>query len=185
MPADPRHITDEWLVLRAQGGDGAALAALVGRNQGLVLRHALRLTNDPEAAADVAQEAWLAVVRGLDRLEDPRAFHAFALRIVSNKAADWKRGRVRRRRAWEGLRALAERFAALSPDAPTGDARALGEAMGALSAEHAVVVALHYAEGLPLGAIAAALDVPVGTVKSRLHHARERLRLALQERTAT
>lgn len=183
MTTDLRHISDDWLVLRAQGGDGDALAALVARRQDLVMRHALRLTGDAEAAADVAQEAWLAVVRGLDRLDDPRAFQAFALRIVAHKAADWTRGRVRRRRAWPGLRALAERLASPAPDAPSDDARALGEAMDTLSADHAVVVALHYAEGLPLGAIAAALDVPVGTVKSRLHHARERLRLALEERT--
>lgn len=182
MRSEFQRISDEWLVLRAQGGDEKALALLVARNQGLVLRHAMRLTRDPDAAADVAQETWLAVVKRLHRLRDPRAFHAFALRIAGNKAADWTRGKVRRRRAWPGLHARAAQLAA-PPDAsaPEG-ALAVRTALDNLSHDHAVVVALHYAEGLGLGEIAAALDIPLGTVKSRLHHARERLRAALPER---
>lgn len=177
------RIADEWLVLRAQGGDGAALAALVERNQGLILRHALRLTDSPDAAADVAQESWLAVVRRLRRLRDPRAFHAFALRIVAHKAADWTRGRVRRRAAWARLHAdalAAQRGAEAAPDDP---GRAVRDALAALPSDHAIVVSLHYAEGLSVAEIGAALDIPPGTVKSRLHHARERLRASIEERT--
>ncbi len=179
-----QHITDEWLVLRAQSGDEASLALLVARNQGLVLRHALRLTDDADAAADVAQESWLAIVRRIHRLKDPRAFHAFALRIVANKAADWTRGRVRRRRAWPRLHAeaLAAQRAADALPENNSSAGALRAALRALPGDHATVVALHYAEGLSIADIAAALDIPPGTVKSRLHHAREKLRAALPER---
>lgn len=174
-------------MLRAQGGDAAALARLIRRNEGLVLRHALQLTNDPEAAADVAQETWLAVVRRLGSLGDPRAFHAYTLRIATNKAADWTRGRVRQRRAWTRLRNLAHEMASPADAGATGaaatdDARAVRATLDGLSPEHALVVSLHYAEGLSLGEIAVALGVPLGTVKSRLHHARERLRRALRER---
>jgi RNA polymerase sigma-70 factor (ECF subfamily) len=92
-------VLDEYLVVQSQLGDAAAFERLVRRWQGRVLRRALHLTGDLEAARDVAQECWLAVIRSLRSLRDPGCFPAWLLRIVANKSRDWVRRQEARRRA--------------------------------------------------------------------------------------
>ena len=85
------QIEDELLVLDAQDGDSTAMEALVGRWQKRLWHHALRLTGDRDAAWDVTQQAWLGIVKGLQKLHDPANFRAWAYRITANKSADWIR----------------------------------------------------------------------------------------------
>ncbi len=179
MERTSEDIVDEWLVLRARAGEGEALGRLVRRWEGRVLRHAWRMTQDPDGALDVAQESWVSIVKGLGSLDDPRAFRGWALGIVTRRSADWVRAKVRRRRTRRRLREMAPLE---TPDAAatSADARAVHRAMEGLSREHAAVVGLRYSEGLSVEEISIALDVPVGTVKSRLFHAREALRRALE-----
>ena len=73
---DPAY--DELLVLRSQDGDRGALDELVNRWQGRFFRHACRLTANPDSARDAVQEAWIAIVRGLRRLDDPARFGPWA-----------------------------------------------------------------------------------------------------------
>ncbi|NIR42694.1 MAG: RNA polymerase sigma factor, partial [Gemmatimonadetes bacterium] len=87
----PASVLDEYLVVESQLGDRVAFARLVDRWHARLLRHAYHYTQDGEAARDVAQESWIAVVRGLRSLEDPARFRAWVLRIVANKARDWIR----------------------------------------------------------------------------------------------
>lgn len=144
-------------------------------------RHAWRLTGNTAAADDITQEAWLAIVRGLRRLNDPITFRAWALRIVTNKAADWIRKRQRDRTLQKTLEnrepnPATSDFEHRTP-ANEGDANAqLRKAIDALSPELRAVVGLHYGEGMSVADIAHVLDVPPGTVKSRLHSARARLK---------
>ena len=91
-------IHDEWLVLRAQDGDAAALAEIVDRWQPRLLRHAMRLTGTSDGAADATHHAWVAIIGGLGRLNDPACFRRWAFRIVGNKAADYVRDRQRERK---------------------------------------------------------------------------------------
>lgn len=77
------QILDELLVLRCQAGDRAALDLLVERWNPRLLRLARRLTQSDDAD-EVVQEAWLAIVRGVARLQDPALFPSWALRIASN-----------------------------------------------------------------------------------------------------
>ncbi len=181
MERTSEDIVDEWLVLRARAGEGEAMGALVRRWEGRVLRHAWRMTRDAEGALDVAQESWLSIVRGIGSLEDPRAFRGWALGIVTRRSADWVRGRVRRRRMTRRLRESAR--ARLQEEERAGDetTRAVRAALEGLSREHAAVAGLRYAEGFSVEEIAMALDIPAGTVKSRLHHARDALRRALEQ----
>lgn len=185
MKRTPEVIYDEWLVLRSQDGDADALRILAGRWHGRLLRHAARLTNDADGAAEAAQEAWLAIVRGLRRLDDPARFPAWSLRIVSFKCADWIRARSRDRERWSGSQGIETTPSAPAEDLTQhdDDLARLRAALRTLSADHRAALSLHYLEGMSVDDIAHALNIPPGTVKSRLHHARARLKETL-ERTA-
>ena len=189
MPRTPEDILDELLVLRVQDGEGEALEALTARWQERLMRHALHLTADRDAAADVVQEAWLAAIRGIRRLHDPASFRGWVFRILSNKAADWVRQRSRDRGGRRSSAESGEPAAGQHDPDIEGDAlsraeriEALRRAVRGLPAEHRAVVSLHYGEGLSVGEIGRALDIPPGTVKSRLHHARERLKRMIESK---
>lgn len=98
MRSPSEQIRSDVLVLRCQEGDAAAFESLVLVWQERLWRHARRLTGDEDAADDIPQESWLAIGRGMSRLQDPAAFSAWAYRIVSNKCNDWIRRECRRRK---------------------------------------------------------------------------------------
>lgn len=182
MSRTHEDIADELLVLQSQTGDAAALKTLIERWQPRLGRLAWRLTGERDAARDTVQDAWLAIVRGLHRLDDPARFRSWAYRIVRNKCADWTRRRVVRRSAAKEMRAnTAAVCAAPSHETDsTGDAARLRGALADLPAEQRAILSLHYLDGMGLAAIARVLDVPSGTVKSRLFHARNRLKQMLE-----
>jgi RNA polymerase sigma-70 factor (ECF subfamily) len=170
---------DEYLVASARIGDRRAFGLLVRRWSPRLVRHAWRLIGDEEAAMDAVQEGWVEIVRGLPGLADTGAFPAWALRIVSRRCARWI-GRVARdRRLHEGIRRepLAE-VADLS--ATWLDFDRVRHAMTRLPAEQRAAIALFHLEEMSVAEVAVALDVPAGTVKTRLMHARRRLRAALE-----
>jgi RNA polymerase sigma-70 factor (ECF subfamily) len=173
------RVFDEYLAAAARAGDRGAFSRLAESWQPKLLAHAWRLTGDADVARDVVQDAWADIVRGLPRLGDAALFPAWAYRIVSRRAADAIAKRVKTRRliaAAEGLRGDDE---AASVEA-AADAGPLARAIAALPPDHRAAVALFYIEDFSVAEIAAALDVPTGTVKTRLMHARNRLRAALK-----
>ncbi len=175
-------IQDELLVLQSQEGDAEALGSLIKRWQPRLGGLAWRLTGEREAARDIVQEAWLAIVRGLNRLDDPARFRSWAYRIVRNKCADWTRRRVARRAAAKDLQAEAATACdqATSQTGSAGDVARLREAMSNLPPEQKAILSFHYLDGMTIAEIARVLDVPKGTVKSRLHYARNRLKRTLE-----
>ena len=113
MSVSAARILDEYLVAAARTGDRKAFALLAQRWHGKLVAHAWRLTGDRESAMDAAQAGWLEIVRGLGRLQDERAFAAWAYRIVSRRCA---------RQVSDAVRAvieLAERQAAVAADEET------------------------------------------------------------------
>ena len=174
------RILDEFLAAAARTGDRAALGALALRWEKRLFRHAWRLVGDVEDARDIAQDAWIDIARGLRRLDDCAAFPAFALRIVTRRAADLVRRKLRARRVAAAFAAEPKDIATMEdePDA-RASSPALLTAMRALPAEQRAAIALFYLEDLSIAEIAAALGVPAGTVKTRLMAARGRLRFAL------
>ncbi len=180
MRRTPDDILDEWLVLRCQTGDAQALNVLAQRWYGRLQRHAYRLTGETDAATEVVQEAWVAIIRSIHRVKDPALFRAWMYRIVSNKAADWVRSQQRRRRYLTATNG--QEVSKTNPDpAETQDIRIVRAALKHLSKEQRRVLTLYYLDGLSVREIAVALSIPVGTVKSRLHHARNHLRTMLEE----
>ncbi|MFH1918828.1 MAG: sigma-70 family RNA polymerase sigma factor [Planctomycetota bacterium] len=174
------RIEDELLVLRSQEGDASAFDELVGRWQERLWRHAWRLAGREDAAWDVLQEAWIGISRGIGRLEDAAAFPAWAYQIVSNKCRDRIRRERRRREATE---AYADQVRCTEEDAFDSQEQCsdLKEALARLPGRDRAILSLRYEEGFDTAEIAAILHVPEGTVKSRLHYARKRLRKFLEE----
>lgn len=165
---------EELLVLASQAGDREAFARLAALWHPRLLAVARACSPSEERAQDAAQAAWLAIVRGLPRLASPTAFGAWAARIVRNQAANQARRSSTRRK-------LDPELPAPSAPAPPPRDPGLERALGALSAEHRAVIDLFYGADLGVAEIAALLDVPPGTVKSRLHHARLQLRSLMEE----
>ncbi len=175
-----KRIEDELLVLRSQEGDLAAFDELVDRWQERLWRHAWRLVGDETAAWDVLQEAWIGISRGITRLEDAAAFPAWAYRITSNKCRD----RIRReRRRREAVEAYSDQVRHAEEEASASHERCadLREALSRLCGRDRAILSLRYQEGFDTAEIAEILRVPEGTVKSRLHYARKRLRKYLEE----
>ncbi len=181
MARTHEDIQDELLVLHCQDGDAAALKSLIERWQPRLTRLAWRLTADRESAHDIVQDAWLSIVRGLSRLDDPASFRAWAYRIVKNKCADWVRRRVVRREAAEEIRETAVDAANDERcESESDEVDALRQALAAMPDEQRAILSLHYLDGMLLAEIAMVFGVPLGTVKSRLHHARSKLKQTLE-----
>jgi len=173
MDRPEEQLADELLVMRCQDGEADAMAELVRRWQQRLWRHAYRMTGREDGAWEVAQEAWLAIVRGIGRLYDPARFRGWAYRIVTNKAANWI---ARRRRRRDKQRELPADPPATGGDERTDPGEDLQAALRRLPKQRRAILSLHYLEGLTVAEIAAALSIPPGTVKSRLYHARNELK---------
>jgi RNA polymerase sigma-70 factor (ECF subfamily) len=161
----------------AQGGSASDLEALFRHHWPGAYRAAYLVVHDSAAAEDIAQEAFLAAVRALDRFDRRRPFGPWLHRIVVNRAIDWSRARALRREVGEG--ALATLAATGSPDNP--HSRSLAAALAELSPEHrAVIVLRHLLEYTP-GEIADLLGLPRGTVNSRLRRGLDELAGRVEE----
>ena len=183
MQLDPAY--DELLVLRSQDGDMRALDELVERWQSRFFRHACRLTANPDSARDAVQEAWIAIVRGLRRLDDPARFGPWAYRILSNKCVDWVRKQGRKHKLDRSLVEHQRPEDSIVEQEPERDEvrQRVVDALRSLSPGQQGLLALYYQEGFGVGEIAEILEIPVGTVKSRLFHARNALKKALEGET--
>jgi RNA polymerase sigma-70 factor (ECF subfamily) len=166
---DASSRSEHALVRDAQRGSAEAMAELFRRHWPAAHRAAWLVVHDAAAAEDIAQEAFLAAVRALDRFDRRRRFAPWLHRIVVNRAIDWVRARELRREVAppaeaEGALALA-REPAPPRDAPSDELLA---ALTALPADQRAVIVMRHLLGCTPGEIAAALGLPRGTVNSRL-----------------
>jgi RNA polymerase sigma-70 factor (ECF subfamily) len=151
----------------AQAGSASDLEALFRAHWPRAYRAAYLVVHDAAGAEDVAQEAFLAAVRTLDRFDSRRPFGPWLHRIVVNRAIDWARARALRREVG-GEEAVA---AATAPEAgevagrPSEDVLA---ALASLTPDHRAVIVLRYLLEYTPGEIARILELPRGTVNSRL-----------------
>jgi len=171
------RLFDAYLVASARVGDRRAFALLVGRWNVKLLAHARRLLGDAELARDAVQDAWGDIVSGMSRLADVNAFPAWAYRIVSRRCARSIQ-RLRHDRRLVQAAGREPREAHADPEGGAVDSLRLGRAMAALPAEQRAAIALFHIEEMSVAEVAVALDVPAGTVKTRLLSARAKLRAA-------
>ncbi|HKP18221.1 MAG TPA: RNA polymerase sigma factor [Gaiellaceae bacterium] len=156
-------------VRAAQGGDVSSLEALFRHHWPVAYRAAYLVVHDAAAAEDIAQEAFLAAVRSLDRFDRRRPFGPWLHRIVVNRAIDWARMRALRPEAGP------DPLAGVAAPEHTSVSDDVLDAIRSLSPEHrAVIVLRHLLEYTP-GEIGRLLDLPRGTVNSRLRRALDAL----------
>jgi RNA polymerase sigma-70 factor (ECF subfamily) len=168
-----REPSDRELVRKARRGDREAAAALFRRHWRDAWRAAYAITGRRSVADDVAADGFERAFAALERFDDRRPFGPWLHRIVANRALDVLR--AERRLSDEELPDLPD----LAPVHPSGD-RGLLATVADLSLERRVVVVLRYGVGMTPKQIGEALDLPVGTVNSRLARALEELREALE-----
>lgn len=174
------RILDEYLVAAARSGDAHAFDLLVARWQPRLIAHAVRLTGRRDGAQDVVQESWLEIARGLARLRDDRAFPAWAYRIASRRCAAMIHGLQRDREISAALEVGADDDGPADAVEGASESDRLRAAVRALPPEQRAAIALFHFEELSVAEVAVALDVPTGTVKTRLMHARRKLRAVLE-----
>lgn len=166
---------DAFLAAAARTGQARAQDALARRWQPRLIAHAWRLTGDTELAREAVQDAWVEIITGLHRLREDRAFALWAWRITTRRCAKLIGGRQATRRLQAA--ALAEPPPAPAIDPERGaDAARIAEAMQTLPPAQRAAMWLFHIEDLSVAEISVALDVPAGTVKTRLMHARRTLR---------
>jgi RNA polymerase sigma factor (sigma-70 family) len=180
MSRNADDILNELLVMRAQRGDTSALQLLVRRWHPRLICHARKLTEREDVAADVVQEVWVAIIRGLHRLEDPATFRGWIYRIVQNKSVDWIRSQTRERKLNRDIGQQIPSPTARKPPDESNDVQQLRNAMTRLTAEQQLLLRMFYGDQMPLAEIAAVLDVPVGTLKFRLFSLRQQLKKMIE-----
>lgn len=173
MEPNENRIVDEFLVMQCQDGDRKALSALVNKWQPPFLRYASLVTRDPDMAADILQEAWIKIIRALPSLRDPIRFNTWAYRIINNQCMDTLR-KVRPS-ADDAPEPVFKPMNALEAK------EQVWAILAELSTQHRCVLALHYLQGFDVAEISKIVRIPEGTVKSRLHHAREKFRSLLEQ----
>jgi RNA polymerase sigma-70 factor (ECF subfamily) len=175
-PPSPSRRRERRLVRAAREGSDAAVAELYAAHWRRAHRAAYLVVHDSAAAEDIAQDGFLAAIDALERFDRRRPFGPWLHRIVVNRALDWTRREARRRPLEESEGATS---AAAGAGPEIGD-----ELMAALRElppeQRAVVVLRHLLEYTP-GEIATMLEVPRGTVNSRLRRALDHLRLAVED----
>jgi RNA polymerase sigma-70 factor (ECF subfamily) len=168
----------QW-IRRSRGGDTQAFAQLYEAYKNLVYRTAFLLLDDPEEAEDALQEIFLQLYRTLGRYDPARgAFSTWLYRITVNHCLN--RRRSRRSQLHLGIDQLEAIASPGNLDKQASDNQQLQQAMDRLSEKLRVVVVLRYFLELSYAEIAQALEIPLGTVQSRLNQAMQNLRSELQ-----
>jgi RNA polymerase sigma-70 factor (ECF subfamily) len=169
---------DQDLVRNAMAGDEEAFDALATAAFPRLFQVALGILREALSADDATQQAIITIWRTLPRLRDPARFDAWAYRILVRTCY----AEAKRRRAWLPEAAISGDDIPVAVDDLLGvlTRDQLERGFRRLSAEHRAVIVLRYMLDLPLDRVADALDIPVGTVDSRLHRALKALRAALE-----
>ena len=189
-------LTEKELVSRAKQGDDSAFAELVEQNQGRIYNLTLRMTGNPEDAADLTQETFLNAWRALPEFQGNSSLATWLYRLASNASIDFIRREKRHREAaptvpleFSGGESDESRTIELpdyrySPEVSIERQElrsAIEQGLATLSEQHRTVLVLREIEGLSYGEIAAALQLEEGTVKSRISRARIELRKLLMQ----
>jgi RNA polymerase sigma-70 factor (ECF subfamily) len=184
LPESP-GIDERALIQRCIAGDAAAFEPLVEKYRQRVWRLAFQVLHDREEAWDVAQEAFVRAFHSLASFRGQSAFYTWLFRITVNVATDRHRQRGAQARAFGPERVTEEDWARSTPDPGRGPEQEatraeqrerIRRALDALPPKARAIIMLSDVEGLSYREIAEVLNCPIGTVMSRLHNARKRLK---------
>lgn len=174
-------LTDAELVILFRGGDKNALILLVKRWHKVFCEKAYWLVKDKDLAKDIAQDCWTIIIHKIDQLSNPEQFKYWALRIICNKSMDSLRIRARNEK-----RNVAKFIDVESSedDFETHDdlKTRLLTAINDLSVQQKMIIKLFYTEDYSLKQISELLNISMGTAKSRLFYAREKLKKTLKHK---
>lgn len=176
---------ESQLIRHLQNGDLTALGTLFERYKALVYRTALAITRDERAAEDILQECFVRLYTYAASVDANRPLKPWLYRVTVNLSYDWSA-----KKPLQAIDDILEWLTGLPGAFPAPDRKAeeqetlkmVREVVAQLPPPHRAVIVLFYMENLSLDEIADVLDLPVGTVKSRLYYARERLRDMLERR---
>ncbi len=179
---DLDSITDKELVLKYQSGNKQVISLLVKKWHVQFCKLAYWYVKDTDIAKDIAQESWQTILNKLATLDNPERFKSWSISIVNRKAIDWLRANKRVEDKYqkyykENKRVILEE----EQDEQQELKNKLLKAIQKLSREQQVVVRLFYTESYSLKEISELLDISIGTAKSRLFHAREKLKTILKK----
>jgi RNA polymerase sigma-70 factor (ECF subfamily) len=178
-------VMDSHWLEQCREGDSLAIERLVQTYQRDVYRLALSILDNPDDADDATQEVFLSALRGLDSFRADASLKTWLFSITVNVC----RSRLQRFKRRELLKQILQSLFHVRGDQtlPESEAiqnesdAALWRAIHTLDEKHRIPIVLRYYHDLPVADIAELLEIPVGTVHSRLNHARERLRVLLKE----
>jgi RNA polymerase sigma-70 factor (ECF subfamily) len=164
------QILTEWLVVNCQMGEAIAIEQLIKLWYPKLLRYATRILNDKVKAEDAVQSTLETLSRSIGRLKDPASFPKWIYQILNNKCVDLIRSKLKQERI---VKKYTEHQAIQSDyDSNKDQNDTFEELLHGLEPKLYKVVHLHYLEGLTMKEIGEVLNVPTGTIKSRLHNAR-------------
>jgi len=176
VPPSASALYDEWLVMMAQSGDRQASEKLFRRWNPRLARAARRYGIGDEAALDLAQECWVAILKGLGTIKEPARFRSYAFAVLHRRGSDALRLAYRERDAMEQH----SRESTNTAHSDAGERAAIAQGFANLPTEQRVAAHLYFVEGLTLREIAEAQSIPEGTAKSRIFNARKALKAALK-----
>ncbi len=167
---------EDLLVMSAQNGNHKAFNVLVLTYQKPLLRFAYTLCNDSELANDAVQDCWIKTSKNLHRLKDPRAFKSWLYRMVKWRTTDLLRVRVNHNTLIKNEPNAAEY---IDSSVQSTDQSELMSAINRLPVLEKEIIRLFYLDEMKVAEIGIILDIPIGTVKSRLSRARKRIKQKL------
>ena len=168
----------DLLVLTAQSGNQQAFGLLFKFYHKPLVGFAFKFSNDSELSNDAVQDAWIKVAKNIRQLKDPRAFRSWIYRLVR-----WKLTDLLRKRSREGsqLEELNEETVSNLVDNKADENETLSIALSRLPNIEKQIIHLFYLDEMKISEISIVLEIPAGTVKSRLNRARQMLKQKYQQ----
>ena len=181
---EKEQIYYELLALRCKRGDSGAIEELIHTFETRLFYYIRRLVNQEEDAWDVLQETWVKVFQGISKLREPRTLPLWLYRIARNTAISRVRKDIAARNMIAAIDSEPQPVNAepeISNALSSFDADRVHQALSQISFPHREVLTLYFLEDLSLDEIAEIIEVPVGTIKSRLYYAKLALRKIIEQ----
>lgn len=163
---------DQTAIERCRAGDGDAFRHVVEHYQAEAIGHATAILGNHEDALDAVQEAFIDAFQALNRFDSTLRFYPWFYVILRNRCYKLAHGRQKRETDSPGEMEILAPTASVSPE----DSMLLEQALLELATEDRELITLRHLDGLSYQELAARLEVPQGTIMSRLYHARKKLR---------